>query len=304
MAISSDIKFNFKELDPKMTTVTGRDYSIEDRTTGRVFVTRKEYINKLFSEMGYRNLGVINILEEFAGKIISDVGTLRSSSLWIDEMTDSFIVCSKNSKDNFNELFSELKQRGFIIHGSRKPDTYIFWDEYLIESPKGVKFALYFNMQWESVSVLSLHETDDAKLDGMINEGSWKMSEPSFISEIFVTLESPINASVGISPMQEMSLNEYVNLLTTLGYLKIKRGGKCYVTDEGEQMQDIIADFIGVADEYNLSNDLKRRVTPSGIIFKEAYDLISQGVVNIPYWEVRSFYINNSLMKSDLMLIE
>ena len=304
MPAPTNSRFEFKLLSPLTTTVTGRDYSIEDKTTGRVFITRKEYINKLFDEMGYRNLGVINILEEFAGKIISEVGSLRSSSLWIDDMTDSFIVCSETAKNNFDKLFDEFDIRGFTVLDSRKMDPYMYWDEYTIESPKGIKFVIYISMYWETVSILTTHETDKHVLDGILNEGDWKLNEPSFINDIFVTLNSNIDASVGISPRQEMSLNEYVSLLTTLGYLKIKRGGKCYITDEGEQMQDIIADFINVSDEYNMSNDLKRRITPSGVTFNEAYELISQNLMTVPYWTVKEFYTSNSNGKSDLMLIE
>ena len=298
----TNIKFNFKQLDPKTTTVTGREYSIEDRTTGQVYITRKEYINKLFDEMGYRNLGVINILEEFAGKIITEIGSLSSSKLWVDDL-DSFIVCSESAKNNFNKLFEEFDARGFIVHDSRKLDPYMYWDEYTIESPKGVKFALYVSMYWETVSLLTLHYDDSNILDGIINEGDWKLNEPSFISDIFVTLNSNINASVGIDPLQEMSLNEYVNMFITLGYLKTKRGGKCYVTDEGEQMQDILADFGSISDEYNASNELKRRITTSGATFKDAYSMISQSTSVTP-WQVREFYITNSNGKSDLMLVE
>ena len=62
--------YNFTKLNEENVTVQGRDFLIEDKTTGKVYVTDKKYIDKLFDEMGYRNLNVIKVLEEYAVKYI------------------------------------------------------------------------------------------------------------------------------------------------------------------------------------------------------------------------------------------
>lgn len=101
-------KINLKELDPNDVYVTGNQMTIEEKTTGRVFLTDKKYMDKLFDKMGYRNLNVINILEEYANKRITEVADLKGFSIFVDETTDSFIVAQSDSVIWINNLINFL----------------------------------------------------------------------------------------------------------------------------------------------------------------------------------------------------
>ncbi len=199
-----------------MLRVHGTEFMVEDVSTGKVYITTKDYINKLFDEMGYRNLNVIKILEEFAGKFITDIGSLKKSKIYINNNENSFFVADPNSVATLGSLESLLVEAGFqFISGG----TYhcLNNQEFLIKSPKGICFSLKVDLAEEKVELLSLHINETGVTDGVMYEGEYKLNDYDVINSIMITLNSDIDASALVKPGETVSLHEYVELLKGLG---------------------------------------------------------------------------------------
>lgn len=293
--------FNLKKIDEQNVIIQGRDLSIEDRETGKVYITSKAYIDKLFNEIGYKNLNVIKTLEDYAGKYITEVGRLSTSSIFVDEDKGSFIVTSQNVIDRLNEMFIELNTKGFELIEIREYDNTYFWDQYLLKSPSGVCFAAYLDLADEEIYLLSLDYKNN-KLHGMINEGKYDMSAEDFINQIITIMMSPINASAMMNYSQTLSIDEYIDLLSRLGYVKKKRK-IVTLLDKGEACKDDLGQIDQIIDDYNISTWIQRHVKDSGIPFSKVCDLISDNLIDITFWNVRDLFSRNMNEKSDMFAL-
>lgn len=298
------MKLNLKHLDGERAIVQGRAFAIEDRETGRVFLTNKNYIDKLFDEMGYRNLNVIKVLEDFAGQVITDVGKLATSQLYIDEITDSFVVVSPESLKKLEDLFGEFKDKGFEVISENIYDTYHYWDQYVIKSSTGTQFAVYVDLCDEYVHVLSLSFDKQGCLNGLINEGKYKLEDDDFIQSLTTLMSNPIDASVGVDPDQFLSMREYVELLELLGYVN-KKKKKYFLTEDGENAQNsgYISDLEAAVEEYNVESWLQRCINSSRVEYKKAFKLVSDRLDRVTYWQIRNLYTDNACEKSDMFAL-
>ena len=297
------------KLDPENATVQGTNLAIEDRTTGKVYVTNKQNINKLFWKMGYRNLSVIKILEEFAGKFVSDIGHLNDCSLYLEEDTSSFIVTSDEAVSWINAMFQLFKNNRIEIKNYHRADACYTWDELTVKSPKrsNAYFDICINMVDESVHVLSMdYDESMQRLKGIQDEGVFRFHDISSANDLVDLILNPPDLSYSFYSDIEMSIEEYVRLLTVLGFAQIKRGGKAHLTDDGDQVKDTLGDVEYIIDEYNLKTWIQRRIStiPGGnYTFDFLCDLVSMYLDRITPWKVKDFYINNSKEVSDICLL-
>lgn len=261
--------------------------------------------------MGYRNLNVIKTLEDFAGKFIHEVGSLKNSKIYVDEDTSSFIVVSEDTVNKINEMFDEFEKLGYEITRDMQYDDFYYWDQINVKSTTGTEFALYLDLCDEYVRVMSLSFTDDDSkggriLNGLIDEGKYKISEDDFLPSLITLMSNPINAAAENTPSKELSVNEYIELLETLGYVK-KKKGKYYFTDEGEST--FVTDMSTISreecliDEYNNSTWIQRHTKSSHVTFEDATKLVSDNLDRITFWKVRNLYTSNAKETSDMFVV-
>ena len=300
-------KLNLRELNPEFTKVTGPDMTIENKEDGKVYITCKPYIDKLFKLMGFKSLGVIKILEEYAGRYISDIGDLGDRKLYVDDVTDSFVVTTSQSIEWVNNMIKYLNDHNYEIVEVRRPDPYYYWDQLTIKSPTGSKFALYIDLADEYVQVLSLayDKSDCTKLIGIINEGNYKFSDgDSSLTSLVTLISNPVDVSYNFKLDQKLSINEYVELLKLLGYVS-KKKKNYYKTDESAEIEGYAGNLDSILDDFNSMSWLQRRITevPNCAKFEDACTLISINLKDITFWKVKDFYYNNASEKSDFFAL-
>lgn len=300
-----EYKLNLKELDPTSAKLVGTEMSIEDRETGRIYLTSKVYMDKLFKLMGYKNLNVIKILEEYAGKFVSDVGDLKDCALYVDDITDSFIVADKNSIGWVTRLLQYLETRGYKVLKSNRYDTYYYWDELIVKTPLDNYFALYIDLADDQLYVLAMDYNEETKkLTGVSNEGKYQLSDDTSFDSLVTLMTSKIDISYDFTPDQKLSIYEYVELLRTLGYVKKRKKGY-FKTDESDEILDYVGNLDQILDDINCMSWLQQRITevPNLAKFKDACDLISINLDKVTVWRVKDFYINNAKEWSDFFAL-
>ena len=300
-----------RRVDGSLLKIHGRNLEVEDRTTGKIYISNKKYVDKLFNEMGYRNLSVIKILEDYAGKVISEIGTLHESGIFLDEDKDSFIVTSPDSIDRLNDIFALLEKKGFVEVPAyyKEFDSCHYFDQYLFKSPvkEGLYFAVYPSLATETVRVLSVAMNGTTGIiSGILDEGDFDLRDAGVVRDIFVTLESNIDATAGIDYDQELSVNEYVDLLCTAGYVKKKWRGKCALTEDfSDELKSILGPADGAVDDYNIMTWIQKRINSSGVTFQDAYMVFSPmaSVSKFSIWDIKDFYTKNAKEETDLFLL-
>ena len=295
--------YNFTKLNEENVTVQGRDFLIEDKTTGKVYVTDKKYIDKLFDEMGYRNLNVIKVLEEYAGKYISEIGSLRESSLFVDEDSSSFVVLSEESLKWVNTFFDKLKTLGASVIRKRHNDDYHLWDEYIVRTKDSVYYALFFDLCKETVTAYILKYDDDFNIIGMKEEAEYHFSSWDDMTSLLTTMMCPADISSEITLDAGLSMYEYAELMKVLGYLKGKRGKKYAITDKGEESV-YHEDLEQLVDDINVMSWLQRRIIRSILNFEDACKIICLDTTDLCLSKVYWLYRDNIYEKSDMFSLE
>lgn len=296
-------KLNLVELEPGSATVTGAELAIENKENGIVYLTTKPYIDKLFKLMGYRSLSVIKILEEYAGKSISEIGDLKDEKIFVDDTTQSFVVTRPESVKWVNDMLTFFKDNGFGVDG-RRADSCYYWDQLLVKTPEGNFFAVYVDLCDNYVHVLALN-FDDGVLTGIIDEGQYSTLEgDESLKSLIVLITNPVNISSEFHPEQKLSIFEYVDLLRSLGYVS-KKKKKCYKTDNADEIVQYTGDLDSVLDEFNYMSWLQQRVkeSPNKATFAHACILISLNLDTLTFWKFRQFYMSNVREQSDMFAL-
>lgn len=297
-------KLNLVELESNSAAVTGSELAIENRENGTIYLTTKPYIDKLFKLMGYRSLGVIKILEEYAGKTISEVGDLKDERIFVDDTTQSFVVTNPESIKWVNSLLSFFKDNDFEVEG-RRSDTCYYWDQLLVKTPGGNSFAVYIDLCDNYVQVLALN-FDGSVLTGLVDEGKYSTldGESSLIS-LITLITNPIDISSEFHLDQKLSIFEYVDLLKSLGYVSKKRK-KFYKNDTAEEIIQYTGDLDNLLDECNYMSWIQQRIneSPNRATFRDACVLISLNLDNLTFWSFRNFYMSNSRETSDMFALK
>lgn len=296
-------KINLVPLDPNAAKVVGSEYAIENKENGCIYITTKPYIDQLFKLMGYRNLGVVKILEEFADKTISQIGDIKEYSLFIDDTTQSFVVTRPESVKWVKDLLTFLNDNEFEVT-SLRADTCYNWDQLIIKSPSGSYFALYIDLLWNNVQVVAL-DYDGCVLNGLMDEGGYDTTGgEETLNSLILLIMSPVDISSEFTPTQKLSAYEYVELLKSLGYVSRKKR-KYYKTDNADEVIGYIGNLDDVLDDINSQSWLQQRVRPAfnNATFANACKLISLSLDDIPVWKFRDFYMNNARELSDFFAL-
>lgn len=297
------LKLNLSKLDTDCATVQGSEFAIESKEDGRVYLTSKPYIDKLFKLMGYKNLNVVKILEEYANKTVSDIGALEGHSLYVDEITDSFIIASDAAIEWTRKLYKELDKNGFKVLEVRHYDTYRIWDQVTLEAPTGTRYAMYLDLCGEKAYLLALAYKDNI-LVGIEDEGSYNCNEESDIDSMMTLMTNPVDISGNFMMDQKLSIYEYVNLLRTLGYVT-KKKKNFYPTEESAEIDEYVGNLEAILDDYNSSSWLQQRIreVPNHAKFKDACELISINLGQVTFWNLKDFYIANARETSDFFAL-
>ena len=296
-------KLNLVEVDSESASVTGAEFAIENKENGCVYITTKPYIDKLFKLMGYRSLSVVKILEEYAGKTVSQIGDLKDNKIFTDDTTQSFVVADPKSVKWVNDLLTFFKDNGVEVDG-RRADTCYYWDQLTVKMPSGAKFAIYVDLCDDYVQVFAL-DYDGSVLTGLIDEGKYSTLEgDESLTSLITLLMSPVNISSEFTPNQKLSLHEYVELLKSLGYVSKKRK-KVYKTDTAEEVIGYIGNLDDVLDEYNSSSWIQHHTKecPNHATFADGCVLISLNLDNLTFWKFRQYYMSNARELSDFFAL-
>lgn len=295
--------YDLKELSLDRITVQGTDMALEDKVTGKVYISQKEYMDKLFKEMGYKSLNVIKILEEYAGKFVSDIGSLTNSSVFIDETDSSFVVTSTKAVNWVEDMFDRFEVNGVKVLRSNTTSTCHIWDEYEIESSTGSKFAVYVDYLDEYAQVFSLSYDKNGVLVGVVNEGKYKFSEEDSLESLMVLLTNPVDVSILYQPEIELSLAEYLDLLCTVGIYRMKKK-KYVLTEKGESL-DVEKNeyYSALLDSVADLSWIQKHIKGSGKTFADGCNLITENLVDLRFWDLRNYYSTNEKENSDVFAL-
>ena len=296
---------SYKVVEENLLRVKGEEFQVEDTTTGEIYVTEKTYIDKLFDEMGYKNLNVIKIIAKFAGKFVTEIGQLKKSKVFVDPTTSSFIVANPDAVSALDKLDSELVGDGFSVT-MENSNRCLANKEYLISSPNRTYFSIRVNLSKETVEILSLHINEAGITDGIMYEGEYKLMDYGVVDSIMTLLNSNINAAAYVRPDEKVSLHEYVELLKGMGLAKLnRRTNIVHLTDTGSAIAGSVMgeDIAEKVSDYNAFNWLKRHLTDSGKTYGECFTFASQ-FPEISPWNIHEFYSNNINEANDFTLLK
>lgn len=275
------IKFSseWKPINPDDFALIGTDYTIEDRTNGMLYVTSKAYMNKLLSIMGYRNVNVLKILNEFAGKIVSDIGTIEGYKIYVNNATSSFIVVS----DDAVEWYENFTDQDYIDRVSIiNYDNLLTWDQINPNPENGFSFNL--DMVGEKMYLLS-YSISDGVIIAIGDEGSYDMKDPDSLDILNSIVELGSLTSSRPDPDKTMlSIEETMSLITKLGYTKKRRHG--YVMT-GKMSPNFNVEELVI--KYNSNKWIARRIL-DGITLQDAYKTISEEP-EVRLWDFKDLYI-------------
>lgn len=297
-----EYKLNLKEISPESAEVQGVEMAIVNKENSCVYLTSKPYIDKLFKLIGYKNLGVVKILEEYAGKTISSIGNLDTHKLYIDEVTDSFIVTTSKAFEWVSAMVKFLGEKTFTIDSVKRSDTYYYWDQISITNSFNSKFAIYVDLCDEYVEVFALSYDHDNVLVGVVNEGRYEFSEGQSSFDSFkIAISGNVDVSQSFKLDQTLSVYEYVEALKTLGYVG-KKKKNYYMTDKADEVANYVGNLEAVLDYCNDMSWIQKRIneTPSKNTFYDVCKLISLNLDDLTYWKVKDFYSKNYREDSDI----
>lgn len=292
---------NLKLLAPENAVVIGPDLAIKSKIDGYIYLTSKKYIDKLFKLMGYKNLNVIKILEEYANKTVRDIGDLCTNNIYIDNITDSFIITTDKAIKWSIKFYETLSEKGYTIISERVQDSYYSHDEVIVESPTGTRFAIYFDFLKEKADVMALHYTEDGVLDGAISEGDYLFDDGDVsLNSLFILMDNPVDISYYFKPEEHLSIFEVTELLRTLGYVKFKKKKNIYnmmdIVEENSELYFFIETILSQANGMSWIN---KHITDSEVTFIKGCSLISDRP-DIPIWSFKLYFEQNANEKNDL----
>lgn len=297
-----EYKINLEELSPDFAEVQGTELAIVDKRDKCVYLSSKPYIDKLFKLIGYKSLGVVKILEEYAGKSVSSIGNLDTHKIYLDKITESFVVTTPLSVEWVNALVKFLGESTFTITDVKRSDTYYYWDQITIKNSFDSEFVLYIDLCDEYVQVLAISRDNNGILKGVVNEGTFDMSEgQSSFDSIKVTISAPVDVTSRFTYDEPLSIHEYAELLKSLGYLS-KKKKKYFMTDRADEIKDYVGNLEAVVDMINDMSWIQSRVnqSPNGATFEDGCKLVSLNLDTKTYWEVLDFYSKNYREDSDM----
>lgn len=289
------------ELDTAFLTVQGEQLALEDRKTGKVYITTKPYINKLFAEMGYRSLNVVSILKEFAGKIISDVGQLKIMKIYSDEENSSCLVATENAIKWTKEISDFLDEKGFTFVSSQSINTCRTRDEYIIKSPNGTYFAIDIDFVYETATLYSMNDIN-SKVK-ILPEGTYELGNELSVDDIKATLLSKINLSTIFDPTTPLSVAEYIEFLSKLGL--VKKGRKQWsITELGEEeMLTGTVPYMDInVDQINVLSWLRSHIESSGVTFDDMCQILTYRLDSIFVSNFAEYYLKNTNEQLDYFL--
>jgi hypothetical protein len=285
--------------------VYGPGFYIKNLEDEKVYVSTKSYLDKLFNEMGFKNLNVIRVLEEFAGKTVSEVGSLKDSCIYLCEDNGTFVVTSSNALSWVDTMFNNFSKNKFEIINlgdrCKYEDDCCSWDQYIIRTPGGSYFALYVDLLSEYVRLYRIsYNPQTSVISGMIDEGKYKFNKETSQDKLMTMLLTDADISVEFNENMKLSLYELAQLFVLYGILEYKRD-KYYCCEIDIELPSWI-NIESFCDDLNYSNWLKQRITPS-VEFSKICDFISSHIDYIQLSSVYDIFNNNRLEKSDMSLI-
>lgn len=298
----TEYKLNLKELDPSSAEIQGVELALVNKEDSSVYLSSKSYVDKLFKLIGYKSLGVIKILEEYAGKTVSSIGNLDTHKIYIDDITESFVVTTPQAVEWVRAMNRFLGESTFNISSVKRPDTYYYWDQIVITNSFGSQFVIYVDLCDEYVQVLAISYDDQGVLVGVANEGKYEFSEGQSSFDSFkVTISGNVDVSKAFKLDQTLSVHEYVEMLKKLGYVG-KKKKRYYVTDKADEVVDYVGNLEIIVDDCNDMTWIQRRVneTPDQRTFKDVCQLISLSINKSTYWNFLDFYSKNYREDSDM----
>lgn len=296
---------NLKEINTDSVEIQGTEMAIVDKESGEVFLTSRKYMDKLFDIAGYKSLNVVKVLEEYAGKTVSTVGSLDPYKIYINDTTDTFVLATTEMMNWISAMIKFLDESQFTFSHT-KPDLYYIWEQVVVTNKSGGTYVIYVDLLDEAVYVYSTTVKDNI-LTGLFSEGKFKFSDGQESFDRFKLMIS--GASHIESYFQEsapLSFYEYVELLKSLGYVSTRRH-KYFSTDRAAEINDLVDSLDDILDEYNDLSWLQTRIKPSPnhATFYDGCVLISRNLHEGYYYsDFKKYYDKNRNESGDLFCLD
>lgn len=297
---------NLKEINMDSVEIQGTEMAIVDKETGEVFLTSRKYMDKLFGAAGYKNLNVVKILEEYAGKSVSSIGSVDPYKIYVNDLTGTFIFASDPMISWVNAMVKFFEEGKFTFSHT-KSDVYYMWDQLVVTNQVGGKYIVYVDFLDEAVYVYSTSTSDDDILIGFLSEGKFKFSEGQ---ESFDRFKLLVSSSPRIDNYFrrdiQLSFYEYIELLKSLGYVHTKKH-KVYSTERSTEVSDIVEGLDDMLDKYNEMSWLQTRINPApnSATFFDGCKLINRNLHEDHYFsDFEWYYKRNKDETSDMFALK
>lgn len=299
-----EYKLPLKEISTDSVEIQGTEMAIVDKESGEVFLTSRKYMDSLFKIAGYENLNVVKILQEYAGKSVSSVGSLDPYKIYVNETTGTFVLATPEMI-NWIKAMTDFLKVGKFKCSHAKPDIYYIWDQFVVTNPAGGSYAIYVDLYDEAVYVYSA-VFEGSVLVGLLSEGKFKFSDGQDSFDRFKLLISgPSHIESLFQKDASLSFYEYIDLLKSLGYVSTKKH-KYYSTDRASEIADLVNNLDDILDKYNDLSWLQTRIkkSPNNATFYDGCALISKSLNDRYFSDFKSYYLRNKDESGDLFCLE
>lgn len=292
----------YRKVSPDHITVSGKDLTIEDRETGRLYVSKKAYLDKLFKEMGYKNLNVIKIIDEFAGKVVSEIGSLTNSSIYLNDLDETFIVVSDTAVNWINNLYSYMDSHDYEVLDLLEKDPYMSKVQIRVKSNTGTIFMLYPNFVKEEMNVYSTCYSKEGVLVGLLKEDTYKFAQEDTLKSLTTLMDNPIDIGFLYDYKQCYSIRETMEFLHKLNYVKsIRKTGLMALTDLAEEyLKSREFDFEELIEEFNSMTWIQRVINSTSYTLLDLSLILHDNIDRVYYEDFSEFFSKNDKNLLDL----
>lgn len=217
---------NLIQVNPEDYVLMPEDYSIKSRLDGKIYTTTKDYIGKLFSDLGYKNLSEVETLIKYGVPVKTDL-KLKTLALYVDKDSEEFICMTSDAFLWFNKIIKEFDYYSIVVTdltGEIKPVCQVI----VSDDTKQIEYALYFNFIKETFELYALTNYQTMT---KIHKASMKRDEGD--EEIIRDTLSNIDWYITREHPDKVSPEIALRVLEKAGIVKKK--GKMYAAKDPDQ---------------------------------------------------------------------
>jgi len=245
---------NLKEINPEDFVLMPEDFAIKSKIDNKIYTTTKDYIGKLFTDLGYKNLQEVETLIKYGVPVKTEL-KLKTLSVYIDSSTKEFICITPETYKWLNEVLPIFEKMNTVLSdltGELKPVNQIIY------SDNNIQYVLYINFKKETFEMYGM-----SNYMTMTKLHKASMKKDTGDKDIIEDTVNNIDLYLDTATAKTHSYDTAIKVLETAGIIKKK--GNMYITDNPNQKifssQITVDDFL----EKNFSGNSQYEVEHSDL---------------------------------------